>query len=139
MKTFKWVLTLVVIVLLAFMPVAADAHGGFGGAALGFGLGLFTGFAFAPRPVYVAPPYYYSPPPAGYYTPAPPAPPEPAAYGYSGQAELAPASPPPTGQAKCREWRPISRRWENRWDSYYGRWRPVLVEKWDWVQMPCNP
>ncbi len=140
MKTFKWVLTFVVIVLLAFMPVVADAHGGFGGGAvLGFGLGLFTGFAFAPRPVYVAPAYYYPPPPVGYYPPAPTAPPEPAAYGYSGQSEIAPAAPAPAGQSKCREWRPVSRRWENRWDSYYGRWRPVLVERWGWAERPCNP
>jgi hypothetical protein len=139
MKTLKLVFAVVIIVLLAFMPVVADAHGGFGGGAiLGFGLGLFTGFAFAPRPVYVAPVYYAPPPPVrSYYYPSPP-PPDPTAYDYSRNAELTPANPPPVGHSACREWRPIGRRWENRWDSYYGRWRPVLVERWGWVGVPCN-
>jgi len=44
------------IVLLVFVPVAADAHRGFeGGLILGLGTGLIDGFVFAPRLIYVAP------------------------------------------------------------------------------------
>jgi len=139
MKTLKLVFAIAVIVLLAFTPVVADAHGGFGGGAiLGFGLGLFTGFAFAPRPVYVGPVYYAPPPPIPYRYSFAPIPPDPAAYGYANSAEGISANPPPAGQSTCREWRPIYRRWENRWDSYYGRWRPVLVERWGWASVPCH-
>jgi hypothetical protein len=85
MKATKLVFTGLLVAILVFVPVIADAHWGFGGGAiLGFGLGLFTGFTFAPRPVYVAPPVYYAPPPpAAYpsYVPAP-VPPGPAASGY---------------------------------------------------------
>ena len=64
MKTMKILSVGLLCILLIAVPVAADAHGGFAGAAfLGFGLGLFTGFAFAPRPVYAVPPVYYAPPP----------------------------------------------------------------------------
>jgi hypothetical protein len=75
MKGIKLIFAGLLVALLAFMPVVADAHWGFGGGAiLGFGLGLFTGLAVAPRPVYVAPPVYYAPPPPvsyPYYGPAP--------------------------------------------------------------------
>ena len=68
MKATKLVLMGLLVAILVFMPVISDAHWGFGGGAiLGFGLGLFTGFAFAPRPVYVAPPVYYTPPPPVVY------------------------------------------------------------------------
>ena len=140
MKTAQWVFMGVLIILLTLTPVVADAHGGFGGGAvLGFGLGLFTGFAFAPRPVYVGPvypAYYYTPPPVVYrYYPAP-TPPDPSVNRYSNRAEA--ANPPPAGQSRCREWRLLNRHWEDRWDSYYGRWRPALVEKWGWASIPCR-
>ena len=137
MKRISPVLTGVLISLLFFVPVPADAHGG--GAILGFGLGLLAGLAFAPGPVYVGAPVYYAPPPPAVYVPYPysyyvPAPnPPPVSYGYSGIATVAPA-----GQARCREWRLINRDWENRWDPYYGKWRAVLVEKWGWAAVPCN-
>ena len=87
MKTAKLAFAGLLITLLVSMPVAADAHWGFGGGlVLGLGTGLITGFAFAPRPVYVAPPVYYAPPPpAGYYPSyvPPPAAPNSTAYGYS--------------------------------------------------------
>ena len=64
MKAAKMIFIGLLVVFLAFMPVVAEAHWGWGGGAiLGFGLGLFTGFAIAPWPVYVAPPVYYAPPP----------------------------------------------------------------------------
>jgi len=142
MKTTKLAFAGLLITLLVSMPVAADAHWGFGGGlVLGLGTGLITGFAFAPRPVYVAPPVYYAPPPpAGYYPSyvPPPAAPNPTAYGYSNGPDVSSASPPPVGQAKCREWKMINRHWEQRWDSYYGGWRNVLVERWGWVGAPCN-
>jgi hypothetical protein len=85
MKATKLVFMGLLVAFLVFVPVIADAHWGFGGGAiLGFGLGLFTGFAFAPWPVYVAPPVYYAPPPPvayPYRAPAP-VPPSPAASGY---------------------------------------------------------
>ena len=143
-REVKFVFVGLLIVLLVAVPVAADAHGGFGGGAiLGLGLGLFTGLALAPRPIYVGPAYpsyYVTPPPVAYryYPDPPPLPPEPAAYGYATNAEGTYASPPPTGQSRCREWRMVQRHWENRWDAYYGRWRPVLVERWGWAGVPCG-
>ncbi len=141
-KEAKFVIVGLLIVLLVAVPVAADAHGGFaGGAVLGLGLGLFTGLALAPRPVYVGPAYpayYVTPPPVVYrYSPAP-ALPEPEAYGYANNTEVTSASPPPAAQSSCREWRLLQRHWEHRWDSYYGRWRPALVEKWGWATIPCG-
>ena len=104
MKAAKLIFTGLLVAFLAFMPVVADAHWGFGGGAIwGFGLGLFTGFAFAPRPVYVAPPVYYAPPPPvayPYRVPAP-VPPDPAASGYSNNASVSSANPPPVGQSGC--------------------------------------
>jgi hypothetical protein len=141
-KGFKFLLVGLLVVLLTAVPVVADAHGGFGGGAiLGFGLGLFTGLGFAPRPVYVGPvypSYYVSPPPVAYrYYPAPNTA-YPAAYGYTDNTEVVSAGPPPAGQSSCREWSLIRRQWENRWDSYHGRWRPVLVERWGWTNTPCG-
>jgi hypothetical protein len=143
MRTAKLVFIGLLILLLVSVPVAAEAHWGHGGGAiLGFGLGLFTGLVLAPRPVYVSPPVYYAPPPPAvyhsypYYVPAP-AFPGPAASGYSNNAAVSPANSPPPGQARCREWRLIGRHWQNRWDSYSGRWQTVLVERWGWVGVPC--
>jgi hypothetical protein len=101
MKAAKLIFTGLLVAFLAFMPVVADAHWGFGGGAIwGFGLGLFTGFAFAPRPVYVAPPVYYAPPPPvayPYYVPAP-VPPGPATYDYSNNPNALSAAPPSVRQ-----------------------------------------
>ena len=127
---------------LTLLPVVANAHWHHGGGGFwGFGAGFFTGYLFAPRPFYVAPPVYAAPPPvmeypAPYYVPAPPA--KPPVSGFSDSAHAGIANPPPNAQAQCREWRMISRQWQNRWDSYYGRWRKVLVEKWGWTKIPCN-
>ena len=143
MKTMKRFFFVFLTTLLVAVPAIADAHGFGGGALLGFGLGLFTGFAFAPRPVYVGPPVYYAPPPPVTYYASPnylpaPAAPGPAAYGYSNRASAPPANVSPMGQSRCREWRMLDRHWENRWDAYYGRWRAILVERWGWAGAPCN-
>jgi hypothetical protein len=140
MKTAKILSIGVLVVLLVAVPVAADANGAYMGAAFwGFGLGLFTGFAFAPRPVYAGPPAYYAPPPPAvyrYYPSYVPAPVPPTSYGgYSNYAN-APVSPPSAN--RCREWRLIDRHWENRWDSSYGGWRKVLVERFGLVGVPCR-
>ena len=141
MKTVKLLSIGLVIVLLVSVPAVADAHWGFGGGLiLGFGTGLITGFAFAPRPVYGAPPVYYAPPPPvayPYYVPAPVIP-DPAASVYSNNANVSSANPPPVGQSGCREWRLINRHWEKRWAPYYGGWQNVLVERWGWAGVPCN-
>ena len=142
MKTLRIISIVLLIVLLISVPVVADAHWGFGGGLLlGLGTGLITGFAFAPRPVYVAPPVYYAPPPPvayPYRVPAP-VPPDPAASGYSNNASVSSANPPPVGQSGCREWRMINRHWEKRWAPNYGGWQTVLEERWGWVGVPCNP
>ncbi len=128
MKALNFVFIGLLSVLLVAVPVAAEAHGGFGaGAVFGLGLGFLTGLALAPAPVYVAPPVYYPTPPLAYgYYPS-----------YYGPA-LSSSNVPPAGYSRCREWRVINRHWENRWDPYYGRWRAVLVEKWGWGRVPCN-
>ena len=144
MKKAKIVAAGLAIILLFSLPLAAHAGHGGGEVFFGFGVGLLTGYLFAPRPVYVAPPVYVPPapayapvsaPPAPAYVPAPaysaPSPP-----GYSNNA--ATTAPPPSAQPRCREWRLIDRHLEDRWDSYYGRWRQVPVEKWGWVEVPCN-
>lgn len=143
MKRAKVVVIGLLIMLLVSVPVVGEAHWGFGGGAiLGFGLGLFTGLALAPSPVYVGPPgYYYPPPPVvyrsyPYYAPAAD-PPGPTAYGYSHNVAVSSANPPPPGQVRCREWRLIGRNWQNRWDPYSGRWQTALVERWGWVGVPC--
>jgi len=143
MKVFNFVFIGLLGVLLVAVPVAAEAHGGFGvGAVFGLGLGFLTGLAFAPAPVYVAPPVYY-PPPVIYrdyppYYGSAPASPAPGAYGNPGNSTISSSNTPPVMQSRCREWRMINRHWENRWDPYYGRWRAVLVEKWGWAGIPCN-
>ncbi len=143
MKALYFALSGLLCALLVAVPVAAEAHGGFGaGAFWGLGFGLLTGLALAPAPVYVAPPVYY-PPPAiyrydpSYYGSAPVSPPS-GAYGYSSNSTVSGSNVSSPGQSKCREWRMINRHWENKWDSYYGRWRAVLVEKWGWAPVPCR-
>jgi len=141
MKIARFIFAGLLIALLVSMPVVADAHWGFGGGlVLGLGAGLITGFAFAPRPVYVAPPVYYAPPPAVYYPSYVPGPPPPGltSDSYANSPGVSSANPPPAGQSRCREWRMINRHWESRWDSYYGRWQKVLVERWGWVGAPCS-
>jgi hypothetical protein len=136
MKKTKTIAVFILILCLVLLPVAADARGGGGRFLFGFGAGLLTGYLFVPRPVYVPPPVYAAPPsvssPEYYPAPVPP----PAAYEYSTDARA--AGPPPSSEAKCREWRMLDRRLEDRWDSYYGRWRQVPVEKWGWIDVPCN-
>ena len=142
MEKAKVIAACLLILSLVSLPVVAEARGG-AGALLGFGAGLITGYLFAPRPVYVAPPVYAAPP--VYVTPPPvsppdyvpaPAPPTPPASGYSDSANT--AGPPPGTQTQCREWRLIDRHLEDRWDSYYGKWQQVPVERWGWVEVPCN-
>jgi len=122
MKTTKLIVIGLVILFLISLPVAANAHGVGGGMILGFGAGLVTGYLFAPRPLYIAPPAYAAPPPVIEYR----------------YPDAAAANPGPNVQSICREWRIINRQWENRWNPYQGRWRTVLVEKWGWVQAPCG-
>ncbi len=143
MKRMKWVASVLLIVpVLLATPALADAHWhGGGGLFWGFGAGLLSGYLLAPRPVYVAPaPVYaapppaveYAPPPATYYSAPPPAPvPQPET------AQLAPA-PPPGNQSMCREWKMIESRTDYQWDSYYGRYRAVPVQRWGWVEIPCK-
>jgi len=144
MKTGKWAMIILSAILLVSMPAVADARGGFGGGLiLGLGAGLITGLVLAPTPVYVAPPAYYAPPPPGVYPYYPsyvpaPAPPNPPGYDYSNNAAVAPPAPPPAGQSGCREWKLVDRHWEKRWDSNYGIWRNVLVERWGWAGVPCR-
>ena len=120
-----------VIICLVFLPALAEAggHGG-GGAVVGFGVGLLSGILLAPRPVYVPTPVIVTAPQAYYGQPSiVPAVPAPAA---------GPATPPPGTESKCREWRLIERHFEDRWDSSAGKWQSVPVEKWGWVEVPCN-
>jgi len=108
MKMVRFILAGLLIVLLVSLPVVADAHWGFGGGlVLGLGTGLITGLAFAPRPVYVAPPVYYAPPPAVYYPSyVPPViSPGPVMDSYSGSGGALSANPAPGGQTGCREWK----------------------------------
>jgi len=141
-RTAKLISILLLVALLISVPVAADAHGFGRGLLLGLGAGLITGIAVAPRPVYVAPPVYV-PPPVVYRTypyPVPaPVPPDPASYGYSNYPSVSNFAPPPVAGSGCREWKLIDRHWEKRWNGYQGRWQNVLVEKWGWVGVPCNP
>ena len=136
MEKTKIIAVFLLIICLVFLPVAAEARGGGGRILFGFGAGLLTGYLFAPRPVYVPPPVYAAPPPVSSpdYPPAPLTPPR--VYEYSTDANA--AGPPPSSQAKCREWKLLDRHLVDRWDSYYGRWRQVPVEKWGWVDVPCN-
>jgi len=136
MKKIKIAVVSVLILCLILLPVVANAHGP-GRFLFGFGAGLLTGYLFVPRPVYVPPPVYAAPPPvaAPEYVPAPASPPAVREYATDTQAA---AGPPPGPQEKCREWRLLDRHLEDRWDSYYGRWRQVPVEKWGWVDVPCK-
>jgi len=135
MKKIKIAAAGLLIIFLFSLPAVADAHWRYGGGLFwGFGAGLLTGYLFAPRPVYVAPPVYGAPPEG--YIPAPPPPNRPPEYGY--RDSTGEAAPPPSAQGKCREWRLIDRHLEDRWDPYYGRWRQVPVEKWGWAEVPCN-
>jgi hypothetical protein len=124
-------------VFLVALPAAADAHWRGGRVFLGFGAGLLTGYLLAPRPVYEAPPVYMVPPPAYYpsYVPAP-SPQYPPVSAYSNKPTE--SVPQPSAHEKCREWRLIERHYKDRWDSYSGRWQAVPVEKWGWVDVPCN-
>ena len=143
-KKLKWATMGLVILLLFPLPAYANPRGDH---FWGFGLGLLTGYLFAPRPVYVAPPVYASPPEVAQVYPSnipePPigpvrqpelVPSPPSTSGYTGGG----AGPAPGNEAKCREWRMIDRHLEDRWDSYYGKWRQVPVEKWGWVEVPCS-
>jgi hypothetical protein len=144
MKRGKLGLIILLIALLVSVPAVADAYWGFaGGWIFGLGIGFLTGYAVAPRTVYAAPPVYYAPPPPAVYpyypsyVPAPVAPP-PTSNHYSNNAAVAPPGPPPAGQSGCREWKLINRHWEKRWDTNYGVWRNVFVERWGWVGVPCR-
>jgi hypothetical protein len=133
MKKIKGFIAGLVIISLVSLPVIAAAHShGSGGAFFGFGVGLLSGFLLAPKPVYVVPPVYVAPPPAVYaQMPNPP-------QGPAAQTPSGPPAPSPGAQAKCREWRLIDRHLEDRWDSYAGKWQSVPVEKWGWVEVPCE-
>jgi hypothetical protein len=143
MKTAKWIIIGLIIVVFIGAPVLANAYVGYGGAAFfGFGLGLFTGLAFSPRPVYVGPGYY--PPPLIYRSPVYFVLPQdytsasvpPSSYGYSDQARVLSVSPSISG--RCREWRLLDRHLEDRWDGNYGRSQKVLVERFGWVAVSCR-
>ena len=151
------VLAVALLALAAQFPASpAQAHWRGGAPLWGFGAGLLTGYLFAPRPVYTAPPvtvypqlprpaYYpannpypvYPPvaeaPPYGTYTPPVAQQTPPPAY----QKSAVP--PPPGSESSCREWKMTERRTERRWDPVSGTWREAPVEKWGWVEIPCNP
>jgi hypothetical protein len=74
------------------------------------------------------------PPPVAPPSAVPPPPPVPPASGYSG----GPAVPPPGDQTTCRERKMIGQRMEHQYDPSTGTYRDVPVEKWDWVEVPCN-
>ncbi len=146
MKKMKWVASVLLILpLLLAVPGPADAggwHGGGAGLFWGFGAGLLSGYLLAPRPVYVAPaPVYVAPPPAVEYAPPAatyyPAPPLAPAAAQQETAQLS-AAPPPGNQPMCREWKMIENRTDYQWDSYYGRYRAVPVQRWGWVEIPCK-
>jgi hypothetical protein len=44
----------------------------------------------------------------------------------------------PGDQAKCREWKIIDRHMESKLDPSTGQYREVPVEKWGWVEVPCD-
>jgi hypothetical protein len=48
------------------------------------------------------------------------------------------AAPTPGDQPKCREWKVIERHMEYKFDSSTGQYREVPVEKWGWVEVPCD-
>jgi hypothetical protein len=66
-----------------------------------------------------------------------PFPPTPPASGNLGGASTSTA-PVPGSQTKCREWKMIERRTEDRFDPSTGTIREVPFEKWDWVKVPCK-
>jgi hypothetical protein len=135
---------LLVFFLLAWVAFA-EAHEGFIG---GFESEGPTGYLATPGPVYKplansAPPQQMAqvypgsaPAPSPGQTPPieVPPPPPPSPSGYPDSA----AAPTPGNQAKCREWKMIDRHFEDRWDSNSGKWRQVPIEKWDWVETPCD-
>ena len=143
------VVTAGLLMILSFsLPAAAAAAGARGDSFTGFGAGLLAGYLPAPRPIYVVPPAYPLPPqvvqiypdpgPTSSPSQGPPPevmpPPPPSASGYASSAP----PPGPDDQMKCREWRMVERRSEDRWDSNLGKWQQVPVEKWDWVEIPCD-
>jgi hypothetical protein len=144
-KKTQWVTAGLLVVLLLFLPAAAFARGEF---FIEFGAGLLTGYLLPPKPIYVAPPAYVLPPQVVQVYPGPgptsppaqapnseavPPPPAPPASGYVRSA----THPEPDLQEKCREWRRVDKRLEDRWDPTAGKWQQVPVEKWDWVDIPC--
>jgi hypothetical protein len=153
MKKTSLVIVGALVFSICFLPAPAaigwyghgHGHGyGYGGVFWGFGAGFLTGYLVAPRPVYVAPvyiapPVYASPPPVVYIPAPPPTAPPVLGYTQPPPPNVASAPPSPGAQNKCREWKMIERRFEDRWDSYNGRWQTVPIEKWGWVDVPCNP
>ncbi len=131
MRTITRVSICLLIASLVFLPTAAEAHRQGGQVFWGFGVGLLTGYLFAPRTVVVAPPAVVAPAPV-YRAPYVPAPTASPVYRYSNSA------PRPDANAKCREWRLIERYHQDSWDAYAGKWRSTPVEKWGWVEVPCG-
>lgn len=136
MKKTRIIVVSMLIICLILLPLVASAHGP-GRFLFGFGAGLLTGYLFVPRPVYVPPPVYAAPPPVTEYVPTP-APPPAAVREYATDGPQAAAGPPPGPEEKCREWKLLDRHLEDQWDSYYGRWRQVPVERWGWAEVPCK-
>ena len=136
------------MILSLSLPAAAAAAGARENSSIGFGAGLLGGYLPAPSPIYVAPPAYPLPPqvvqlypdPGLTSSPRQGPPPEVMPPPPPSASEYAKSAPPPgpDDQMKCREWRVVERRSEDRWDSNLGKWQQVPVEKWDWVEIPCD-
>ncbi len=130
------------LVIFPLLPADAIAAGARGGTL------LLVGYLPGAGPTYVAPPANPLPPqvvqvypdlgPASSRGQGPSSevmpPPSPSDPEYASSIP----SPGPDGQMKCREWRMVERRLEERWDSNSGKWPQVPVEKWDWVDTPCD-
>jgi hypothetical protein len=53
------------------------------------------------------------------------------------QRVISSANPSFAGQSRCRQWKLKDKHWERRRNPL-GGWQTVLVERWGWVEFPCN-
>ncbi len=140
MKNVLCKFPVVLIASLIFLPAMAEAGWRGGDMTPGLGKSVLTDqgpalqlyAAAASDPANTPPvPPPANEPPAPQNAPLPPP-------GQPGPDGTVSAPPHPGPEAKCREWKMVERRMENRWDSYNNRWHQIPVEKWDWVDVPCG-